>query len=110
MSTRNSFTVLLAAALVALTSAALALTPAELRGRTFARNNCGPCHSVDAATPSPLPIAPPFRTLDRRYPIESLAESLAEGIMTGHPTMPTFQLDPGQINDLLSFIKTLQPK
>ena len=57
---------------------------------------------------APLAIAPPFRTLGRRYPIDSLAESLAEGIMTGHPTMPTFQLDPGQINDLLSFMKTLQ--
>jgi cytochrome c len=42
---------------------------------------------------SPLQIAPPFRTLH----LESLAESLAEGISTRHPTMPEFQLDPGQL-------------
>ena len=105
---QQSCTVVLAAAFVMLATSALALTPSEIRGRTFARNNCGPCHSLDKASPSPLPIAPPFRTLGRRYPIESLAESLAAGVMTGHPTMPTFQLDPDQINDLLSFMTTLQ--
>ena len=105
---RKSCTVIMAAVLVMLTTSALALTPSEMRGRSFARNNCGSCHSLDKVSPSPLAIAPPFGTLGRRYPIDSLAESLAEGIMTGHPTMPTFQLDPGQINDLLSFMKTLQ--
>jgi len=40
--------------------------------------------------------------------IETLVEALAEGIYTGHPTMPAFQLDPGQIHDLLSFLKTLE--
>jgi hypothetical protein len=30
-------------------------------------------------------------------PVENLAESLAEGIVTGHPTMPQFQLDMAQI-------------
>ena len=51
---------------------------------------------------------PSFRTLHKRYPIETLAESLAEGIQTGHPTMPEFQLDPDQIHDLLSYLKTLE--
>jgi hypothetical protein len=55
-----------------------------------------------------LKIAPPFRELHKRYPIESLAEAFAEGISTGHPTMPEFQLPPDQINDLLSFMRTLQ--
>jgi hypothetical protein len=57
---------------------------------------------------SPLRIAPPFRTLHQRYPIEQLGEAFAEGISTGHPTMPEFRLQPDQINDLLSFMKTLQ--
>ena len=59
-------------------------------------------------SPSPLTIAPPFRTLHKHYPIETLAESLAEGIQTGHPTMPMFQLEPDQINDFLSYLKTLE--
>jgi len=38
-----------------------------------------------AVEESPLQIAPPFRTLHLRYPVEDLAESLAERIMTAHP-------------------------
>ena len=91
-----------------LTTPALAMSPAEQRGKTFALNNCARCHSIDRPTPSPLKIAPPFRTLHQRYPVETLAEAFAEGIVTGHPTMPEFQLDPDQIRDLLSYLKTLE--
>ena len=87
---------------------ALAASPAEQRGKTFALTNCARCHSIDRVTQSPLRIAPPFRTLHERYRIETLAEALAEGIVTGHPTMPEFQLDPDQINDLLAYLKTLE--
>jgi cytochrome c len=87
---------------------ALATSPAEQRGKTFALANCARCHSIDRVTQSPLKIAPPFRTLHNRYPVETLAEALAEGIQTGHPTMPEFQLDPDQIHDLLSYLKTLE--
>ena len=83
-------------------------SPAEQRGKTFALNNCARCHSIDKVTQSPLKIAPPFRTLHLRYPVETLGEALAEGIETGHPTMPAFQLDPDQIHDLLSYMKTLE--
>ena len=91
-----------------LTAPALAASPAEQRGKTFALTNCARCHSIDRVTESPLKIAPPFRTLHKRYPIETLAEALAEGIVTGHPTMPEFQLEPDQIHDLLSYLKTLE--
>ena len=87
---------------------ALAASPSEERGKTFAINNCARCHSIDKVTQSPLKIAPPFRTLHNRYPVETLAEALAEGIQTGHPTMPEFRLDPDQIHDLLSYLKTLE--
>jgi cytochrome c len=89
-------------------SPALAISPAEQRGKTFALRNCARCHSIDRVTASPLSVAPPFRTLHNRYPVETLSEALAEGIETGHPTMPAFQLDPDQIHDLLSFLKTLE--
>jgi len=89
-------------------TAAVAGTPAEQRGKTFALVNCASCHSVDLVMPSPLPIAPPFRKLHERYPVEGLAEALAEGIFTGHPTMPEFRLDPDQIHDLLSYLKSLE--
>ena len=99
-------------ALIAMTfvtlTPAMAASPDQQRGKTFALNNCARCHAIDRVGQSPLKIAPPFRTLHKRYPIETLAESLAEGIQTGHPTMPEFRLDPDQIHDLLSYLKTLE--
>jgi cytochrome c len=94
--------------MLVLIAPALAASPSEERGKTFALNNCARCHAVDRVTQSPLKIAPPLRILHTRYPIETLAEALAEGIQTGHPTMPQFQLDPDQIHDLLSYLKTLE--
>lgn len=91
-----------------LTTPAFALTPAEQRGKNYALTNCARCHSIDHVTQSPLKIAPPFRTLHERYPVETLAEAFAEGIYTGHPTMPAFTLEPDQIHDLLSYLKTLE--
>ncbi|MGX9432158.1 MULTISPECIES: c-type cytochrome [Bradyrhizobium] len=93
---------------IVLTTSALAASPSEQRGRTFALNNCARCHSIDKVTKSPLKVAPPFRTLHKRYPVESLAEAFAEGIQTGHPTMPEFRLDPDQIHDLLAYLRTLE--
>ncbi len=86
-----------------------AQSPSAERGRAFAAANCARCHSIDKVTASPLSIAPPFRVLHTHYPVESLQEALAEGIVTGHPTMPEFRLDPGQADDLINFLKTLEP-
>ena len=91
-----------------LTTPALAASPAEQRGKTYALTHCAQCHSIDRVTRSRLKAAPPFRTLHLRYPVETLAEAFAEGIYTGHPTMPGFQLDPDRIHDLLAFLKTLE--
>jgi cytochrome c len=87
---------------------ALAASPAEQRGKNFALTNCARCHSIDRVTQSRLKIAPPFRELHLRYPVEKLAEALAEGIETGHPTMPAFQLHADHIHDLLSYLKSLE--
>ena len=78
------------------------------RGRVFAQTNCASCHAVGRLGESPLKIAPPFRSLHARYPVEQLAEAFAEGITTGHPTMPEFRLDPAQIGDLIAYLKTLE--
>ena len=78
------------------------------RGLTIVRTLCASCHSVDKITQSPLRIAPPFRTLHERYPVEDLEESLSEGITTGHPSMPEFRFDPGQVGDIIAYLKTLE--
>ncbi len=72
-----------------LISPALAASKAEQRGKAFARASCARCHAIDRVSESPLKIAPPFRTLHQRYPIETLGEALAEGIYTGHADMPS---------------------
>jgi cytochrome c len=85
-----------------------ALSPAAQRGLVFVRAHCAKCHSVDRVGASPLPVAPPFRKLHERYPVETLQESLAEGIVTGHPSMPEFALDPGQVGDVIAYLKSLE--
>lgn len=93
---------------VVLAGPALALSPEAQRGLTFAQTNCAICHAIGAAGPSPLPLAPPFRTLHEQYPVENLEEALAEGIVTGHPNMPQFELDIAQVRDLIAYLKTLE--
>jgi mono/diheme cytochrome c family protein len=97
-----------ALAVIAGSCAAEALPPAAQRGLTLMRTHCAECHSIDKVSESPLKIAPPFRTLHAKYPIESLRRPLQEGVLTGHPTMPVFRLDPGQVEDIIAFLKTLE--
>ena len=78
------------------------------QGQRLARLYCAECHAIDKVSPSPLRIAPPFRELHKRYPVESLEEALGEGIMTGHPTKPQFQFEPDQIADFMAFLKSLE--
>lgn len=101
-----------AAALLALaafaSSVAQAQQPAAQRGVVLARTHCAKCHSIDKLSPSPLAIAPPFRELHKRYPVEQLQEGLAEGLVTGHPTMPEFRFATDQVRDFIAFLKTLE--
>jgi cytochrome c len=100
---------LVAAASCLAQGASAQLAPAAQRGLTFVRVQCAQCHSIDKASASPLAIAPPFRTLHQKFPIESLQRPLAEGIIANHPTMPRFRLDADQISDVLAYLKTLEP-
>jgi mono/diheme cytochrome c family protein len=84
------------------------LSPAAQRGLVIVRTNCSRCHATGKIGDSPLPIAPPFRTLHERYPVDDLQEPLAEGIVTGHPTMPEFRFDPGQVGDIIAYLKSLE--
>jgi len=112
---KNGSSLLIAAASVGMliqtglsARAAEALSPTEQRGRVLVMTHCSRCHSVDKVTPSPLAIAPPFRTLHQRYPVDDLQEPLAEGIVTGHPTMPEFRFDAGQVGDVIAYLKWLE--
>lgn len=81
--------------------------PATDRGQAILEANCARCHATGKSGASPLDKAPPFRQLGRRYPIEQLAESLAEGIVTGHAEMPQFAFDPPDINAIITYLKAI---
>ncbi|MGJ4888105.1 c-type cytochrome [Bradyrhizobium sp. HKCCYLRH3099] len=93
---------------MSLASPSYAASTPEQRGRAFAKVHCARCHAIGRTGDSPFEPAPPFRTLHLRYPVETLGEALAEGIVTGHPAMPQFELTPPQINDFLSYLKSLE--
>jgi cytochrome c len=77
------------------------------RGQTIVEVYCARCHAIARSGDSPLPAAPPFRTLAGKYPIESLAEALTEGIVTGHSAMPEFVFTPQEVDAVLAFLKSL---
>lgn len=77
-------------------------------GRLFAERNCARCHAIGVDGESPFAPAPPFRTFAKKWPLESIEEALAEGIVVGHPAMPEFELTPRQIRDLIGYMETIQ--
>jgi cytochrome c len=84
-----------------------ALSPEAQRGLAIVR--ALPCSGESRTKPvGPLKAAPPFRTLHSRYPVESLEESLAEGIVIGHPAMPEFQFDSEQVGEVIAYLKSLE--
>ena len=77
-------------------------------GGAMADRLCGRCHATGATGDSPMLQAPPFRTFARKWPLENLEEALAEGIVVGHKAMPTFEMSPSEISNLIAYLRTLQ--
>ena len=77
-------------------------------GRELAETHCSRCHAVGNEGASLMEGAPPLRDLKLRYPVEDLAEALAEGISTAHPQMPVFTFAPEQIDALLAYLDSLE--
>jgi len=80
----------------------------EQRGRALVDRYCSRCHAIDRTGSSPHAEAPPFRTLGARYPIDSLAEALAEGLVTGHPDMPEFMFEVQDVGAILAYLNSIQ--
>ena len=79
------------------------------RGKLIAETNCAGCHAIGPTGDSPNPKSPPFRTLSQKFKLDNLEEALAEGITVGHQgkDMPEFQFDPPQIDDFLTYLKSV---
>lgn len=89
------------------TASAPASTP-KLRGQAIAEQYCSGCHAIGRSDKSTHPDSLPFRKISMHYPVRNLEEALGEGILVGHPDMPPFQFEPQQIDDLLSYIESIQ--
>jgi cytochrome c len=102
---------ILAAVLTSVCSpASAAETDREARGRALVTMYCTDCHATENEGESPFPSAPRFRDLHLRYDVELLSEALVEGIVTAHPEMPQFEFDPDQAQDIILYLKSLEPK
>ena len=79
------------------------------KGKSLVTDNCSRCHAIGKEGDSPHPEAPAFRTLSNKYPVENLAESLAEGIVSGHPDMPIFVFSPQDVAAIIDYLQSVQP-
>ena len=80
----------------------------KAKGEALVRENCSRCHAIGKEGDSTHPQAPPFRTLSSKYPVEDLAESLAEGIVSGHPDMPIFVFSPHDVEAIIEYLQSIQ--
>lgn len=78
------------------------------KGLAILQKNCARCHALGLSGASPHPQAPPFRDVVKRYPVEDLEESLAEGIVSGHPDMPEFTFESDQIGAIVTYLNSLK--
>jgi len=85
--------------------------PASLAsGRELAEIHCASCHAVATDDESAQEGAPAFRDLSKLYPLESLEEPLAEGIVTAHENMPEVAFEPDDIDAFLGYLTSIQSK
>ena len=97
--------------MVSAVSAACAQDAAALkRGEDLLARDCSRCHATARTGESRHPQAPQFRTLGKRYPIESLEEALGEGIISGHPDMPEFKFEGDDVGAIIAYLKSIQER
>ncbi|MGV1015217.1 MAG: c-type cytochrome [Methyloceanibacter sp.] len=78
------------------------------KGEALVKEHCARCHAIGKEGGSPHQDAPPFRTLSSKYPVGDLAESLAEGIVSGHPDMPIFVFSAPDVEAIILYLESIQ--
>jgi cytochrome c len=78
-------------------------TTRQRQGQRIVANKCSGCHAVGPFGESRNPKAPAFRTLHERYPIESLAEALAEGTISAASDEPEFNFSGREVGAIISY-------
>jgi mono/diheme cytochrome c family protein len=78
-------------------------------GREIAEQRCSSCHAIGLTDASARAGAPPLRDLYKRYALEDVRRAFSEGVHVGHPDMPTFHLEPGEVDRLVAYLRHLDP-
>ncbi len=74
----------------------------------MAERLCARCHAISGLGPSPLVQAPLFSHFEQQWPVEYLAEAMAEGLVIGHGPMPEFTFTPAEIDDMIAYLHSVQ--
>lgn len=91
-----------------LSSAAPPSSPVVLPGQVLAQTSCRACHAIDRHGSSPNPNAPPFAYIANQEGLTG--ETLSYWLRGAHnyPSEMDFNLNEGQVNDLVAYMLTLR--
>jgi cytochrome c len=82
--------------------------PLERDGLALADRMCGQCHAIGKSGPSTHSAAPAFRNLSRRIDLDAFTRQLREGLLSGHPDMPTFRFSRDDARALTAYLRYIQ--
>ena len=82
--------------------------PLKQQGRILVEKMCGGCHAIGKDDTSPHVAAPAFRILDRQLDLDSFADRLRRGLLTGHQDMPMFRLSRDDAYAITAYIRSIQ--
>ena len=94
-------------AVMLLASAAQAQDPVK-QGRLILKEYCARCHSIAKRGDSPMAGAAPFRMLGRSFELDSFAQDLRRGVLSGHPDMPEFKFGEDDARAVVAYLRTIQ--
>lgn len=77
------------------------------QGATIAKRWCAACHVVDASQTSAFADAPSFSDIAMR---RTDRKQLANFLANPHPPMPDMHLSRKEIDDIVSYIRSLDPR
>jgi mono/diheme cytochrome c family protein len=79
----------------------------EARGKAVLETHCGRCHGIEAASASPLEIAPHMRDIYLKFPTRELEEELKEGKVSRHKEMPQIAFSDEDVEAILTYLHRL---
>ena len=80
----------------------------ERQGRALATRMCSRCHAIGKSGPSSHSAAPTFRALSRRVDLDTFTDRLRQGLISGHPDMPTFRFTREDARAVAAYLRSIQ--